>query len=89
MAGRLPRARATRTFSRAVAGSRPIRQRNNRQPMRARHGPLGCPAALGIELANTFKQPVRGRVQVNRQFRNFLPQFLDGKHGWNYTLVQL
>jgi len=49
---------------------------------------LGCPSALGIELANTFEQAVRGRIQVNRQFRYLPTQFLDGKHGEDYTSVQ-
>jgi hypothetical protein len=57
--------------------------------MRTRHGTLGCPSALGIELANTFQQPVGGRIQVNRQARYLFPQFLDGKHAEYWTLVQL
>ena len=57
--------------------------------MRTRHGPLGFPSAFSIELANAFEQPVRGRIQVNRQFRYLRTQFLDGKHGEDYTDVQL
>ena len=56
--------------------------------MGARNCPLGLPSAFSIELANTFEQAVRGRIQVNRQHRYLLTQFLDGKHGHNYTFVQ-
>jgi hypothetical protein len=52
-----------------------------RQPVRTRHGTLWFPSALSIELTNAFEQPVRGRIQVNRQFRYLITQFLDGKHG--------
>ena len=85
MAGSLPSARATRTFSRAVAGSSPIRQASQ-----CAHDTAPCsrPATLLVELANAFEQPVRGRIEVHRQFRYLLTQFLDGEHGENYTLVQ-
>jgi hypothetical protein len=56
--------------------------------MRARHGALGRPSALGIELANAFEQSVRGRIQMYRHLRNLLTQFLDGEHGRNKTFVQ-
>jgi hypothetical protein len=49
---------------------------------------LWFPSAFRIELANAFEQPVRGRIQVNRQFRYLPAQFLDGKHGKYYTYVQ-
>ena len=57
--------------------------------MGTRHCPLWFPSAFSIELANAFEQPVRGRVQVNRQHRYLLTQFLDGNHGCYYTYVQL
>jgi hypothetical protein len=83
MAGKLPSARATRTFSRAVAGSSPIRQDNQ-----CAHDTAPC-GSHPHSASNTFEQPVRGRIQVNRQFRYLLTQFLDGKHGQYYTNVQL
>jgi hypothetical protein len=50
---------------------------------------LRSPSALLIELADALKQPVRGRVDVHRQTRYLLTQFLDGKHEGDYTLVQV
>jgi hypothetical protein len=50
---------------------------------------LWFPSTFSIELANAFEQPVRGRIQVHRQLRYLLTQFLDGKHGHNYTPVQV
>lgn len=57
--------------------------------MRTRHCPLWFPSTFSIELANTFEQTVRGRIQVHRQFRYLLTQFLDGKQGQYCTYVQL
>jgi|GEM_PF-3837804 len=56
--------------------------------MCTRHGPLRGPTTFRIELANAFEQPVRGHIQMHRQFRNLLTQFLDGEHAQDYTLVQ-
>lgn len=48
--------------------------------MGARHRPLLVPTTRLIEVPDAFEQLVRGRVDVHRQNRYLLTQFLDGEH---------
>ena len=75
----------TRTSSRAVAKSSPIRQDNQCAQDTA---PLCKTLIRLVEQSNTREQHERRPIQPRRQFGNLLSQFPDGRHSGDCRSVQ-